>query len=156
MIKNILKKINRFNNLFFTIKFRLLGANIGSNVIFYGKPSYIGVLKFLTIGENSTINHGVFFNCSDQIQIGDNCRISAYTQFHTGALNLDPAIKRLHFTKPINLSDNVWIAAGVIINPGINIGEGSVIAPGSVVTKDVPKNKLYGGVPAKLIKPLDK
>lgn len=43
----------------------------------------------------------------------------------------------------------------VTICPGVTIGENSVIAAGAVVTKDIPANVVAGGVPARIIKPLD-
>ena len=41
----------------------------------------------------------------------------------------------------------------VTILKGVNIGDGVIIAAGSIVTKDVPKNNLVGGLPAKILKP---
>ena len=35
------------------------------------------------------------------------------------------------------------------------MGENTVIAAGAVVTKDVPKNTVVAGVPAKIIKKID-
>ena len=52
----------------------------------------------------------------------------------------------------IVIEDDVWIGANCLITAGVRIGEGAVIAGGSVVTKDVKKNSIVGGVPAKLIK----
>ena len=34
----------------------------------------------------------------------------------------------------------------------MTIGEDAVVAAGAVVTKDVPDNKVVGGIPAKIIK----
>jgi len=48
------------------------------------------------------------------------------------------------------------IGIGAIIMPGVTIGKGAVIGAGSVVTKDVPDYCIAVGVPAKVIKELDK
>ena len=58
-------------------------------------------------------------------------------------------------TKPITISDDVWIGANAVILPGVTIGKHVVVAAGAVVTKDVPDNCIVGGVPAKVIKDLN-
>lgn len=55
----------------------------------------------------------------------------------------------------IKIGDGTWIGARCTILPNVNIGKGCIIAAGSVVTKDVPDNTMYGGIPAKLIKKLE-
>ena len=54
--------------------------------------------------------------------------------------------------KPVYIGDDVWIGDRVIILPGVHVGDGCVIAAGSVVTKDVPRYTVVGGVPAKVIR----
>ncbi|WP_459558045.1 acyltransferase [Lacunimicrobium album] len=56
--------------------------------------------------------------------------------------------------KPVSIGSNVWIAANVLIMPGVNIGDNAVIAAGSIVTKDVPGNHLLHGDRAKHLKDL--
>ena len=155
MMLEISNRIKSLKNSFYKFKFKILGAKIPPGAKFFGKPNYIGNLKNLKIGSGSTINHGVFFNCANEIKIGANCRISTYSQFHTGALFLSSKLRRDHYSKPIELYDDVWISAGVIINPGVKIGRGSVIAPGSVVTKSIPENEFHGGVPARFLKKIN-
>ncbi|MDO5609154.1 MAG: sugar O-acetyltransferase, partial [Capnocytophaga sp.] len=36
------------------------------------------------------------------------------------------------------------------------VGENAVVASGAVVTKDVPDNTIVGGIPAKIIKLIEK
>ena len=46
---------------------------------------------------------------------------------------------------PIEIGDNVWLGANVVVLPGVKIGSGTVISAGSVVTKDIPENVLAVG-----------
>ncbi len=52
---------------------------------------------------------------------------------------------------PIVIGDDTFIGARAIIMPGVHIGKNCVIGTGSVVTKDVPDNCIYAGVPSKFI-----
>lgn len=54
----------------------------------------------------------------------------------------------------VMIGRNVWIGMRSIILKGTKIGDGAVIAAGSVVTDDIPRNVLAGGVPARVIRPL--
>lgn len=54
--------------------------------------------------------------------------------------------------RSITIGNDVWIAANVIILPGVNVGDGAILAAGAVVTEDVEAYTIVGGVPAKMIK----
>jgi len=49
----------------------------------------------------------------------------------------------------------LWIGANATICQGVEIGDGAVIAAGAVVNKNVEKNTVVGGVPAKFIKNIE-
>lgn len=55
-------------------------------------------------------------------------------------------------TSPVIIGDHVWIGAGATVLKGVTIGNGSIVAAGSLVSKDVPRNCLVGGVPARVLK----
>ncbi len=57
--------------------------------------------------------------------------------------------------KPIKIGKNVWIGAHATFCQGVEIGDGAVIAVGALVNKNVEKNTLVGGVPAKFIKRIE-
>ncbi len=56
------------------------------------------------------------------------------------------------YIAPITIGDDVWIAAGAIICPGVKIGNRVVIGAGSVVTRDIPEGVFACGVPARVIR----
>ena len=51
--------------------------------------------------------------------------------------------------EPVVIGDDAWIGAGAIVLPGVTVRERAVVAAGAVVTKDVPADAVYGGVPAR-------
>lgn len=131
--------------------FWLLGANIGV-VKIYGKVKVSGWYKNITIGDNCTINEGVFLNARGKITIGNNCRLSSHTKIYTGQLTIESP--RVHLEKNTTIEDNVWIGSGAIILGGVTVGNNSIIGAGAVVTSDTKPNSFYAGNPAKFIKKL--
>ena len=91
--------------------------------------STIIVKKKVTIGEGVIIAPGVTIRDSDA-----------------------HSIKGSETAKEVEIGNHVWIGTNAIILKGVKIGDNSVIAAGAVVTKDVPKNSVVAGVPAKVIK----
>lgn len=94
----------------------------------------------LRIGTLSMFNHGVSLRARRSIRIGERCMFGALVQLDDS--NRDR-------TAPIVICDDVWVAHGAIIEPGVTIGEGSVVAAGSVVSEDVPAWSLAVGNPAR-------
>ncbi len=135
-------------------KWRLLGAHIGPGVVTYGRFIVGGNPRNLTIGRGSGLNECVVLNCRDRLTLGEDVQLSGFVQIHTGSLYPDHA-PREHYSKPVVIEDHVWLASNVVILPGVTVGKGACVAAGSIVREDVKPGWLYGGVPAKPIRPLD-
>ncbi|WP_436951118.1 sugar O-acetyltransferase [Staphylococcus shinii] len=111
----------------------------------------------INLGQRVFINHDCYFmDCSkivigDDVFIGPNCGL--YTAIHP--LEYKTRNEGLEQALPINIGNNVWLGANVIVLPGVTIGEGAVIGAGSVVAKDVPANALAFGTPAKLVSTIE-
>lgn len=71
---------------------------------------------------------------------------------------LDPAerngLQGPEMTKAITIGNDVWVAGGAIILPGVTIGDGCTIGAGSVVTRNVESYTVVAGNPAKVIRRL--
>lgn len=56
------------------------------------------------------------------------------------------------YDQDVVIEEDVWCGANVTILKGVTIGRGSIIAAGAVVTKDIPRYSIAGGVPARVLK----
>jgi len=115
----------------------------------------------ITIGENSYFNSGrIASGRGSKVVIGKWCAIGHNVNIH--AITHDPydatgpEEERRAKVGDVVIEDHVWIGSNAFVLPGVTIGSGSVVAANAVVTKDVPARSIVGGVPAKLIKQLDK
>lgn len=137
---------------------RLVGMKIANNVRIMS--NYFFDSDAIEIGENSFVNRNFQQHDggrNEKIHIGDNVMIAMNVTFASSSHEVGKNSSRRAghgYSKPINIEDGVWIGAGVIILPGVTVGKGSIIAAGSVATKDIEKNCLYAGVPARKVKDL--
>lgn len=120
---------------------------------------YIKDKAVLSIGDNTGMSNAAVY-ASQKIEIGKNVKIGGSvkiydTDFHSinyqeRAMKKDPGIKSL----PVCIGNDVFIGAHSIILKGVSIGDRSVVGAGSVVTKNIPPDELWAGVPARFIKKL--
>ena len=52
----------------------------------------------------------------------------------------------------INVMEDVWLGAGVIVLDGTNVGKGTIVGAGAVVTETLPEYCIAVGSPAKKVK----
>lgn len=111
----------------------------------------------LTIGKNSFVNGGCYFEAVGPISIGAETAIGMEAMFVTSSHPLDEngRFSTRAVPRPVVVGDGCWIGARALILPGVTIGDGVIVAAGAVVAKDCEPRGLYGGVPARRIKDLD-
>lgn len=125
--------------------------NYGSNICIKPTVTIEGSSQF-EIGNNSSIMENTTIFSSGGVIIGNNVLISANCVISSTTHPLNPIKRKEMLFEKVIIKDNVWIGMGVCILPGIEIGANSIIGAGSVVTKTIPADEVWAGVPAKCIK----
>ena len=67
--------------------------------------------------------------------------------------NTPPHLSQLPRKGDIVVGNDVWIGRESVVMPGVKIGDGAIIAAYSVVSRDAPPYTVFGGNPARLLKP---
>ncbi|MCE7066130.1 acyltransferase [Dyadobacter sp. CY326] len=110
--------------------------------------------KSIFIDDEVFIGNGCEFNISHSIHIGKYANIASGCKFidHDHGIVLGKRIGPQPGTSEmIIIEEDVWLGSNVVVLKGVTLGTGAVIAAGAVVTKSVPANEIWGGVPAKKI-----
>jgi maltose O-acetyltransferase len=108
------------------------------------------------IGNNTFINHlcSIWASPEGPITIGSGVLLGPCTQIissNHGYAAGTPIRGQAGMDAPIDIGDDVWLGANVVVTPGVSIGRGCVVGAGAVVTKDLPAMSICVGVPARPI-----
>lgn len=144
-----------------------IGVVVSKNVII-GDNCFIGHYSFIRhdakIGNNVTIRYGCLIDpdvvIGDGVSVHPMAIIAAGTivgdmvHFGAKACSINTNKFGLHRNRKSDYLPNVIkrgaiIAAGARLKGGVTVGENSLVGFGSIVTKDVPDNEIWIGVPAK-------
>lgn len=117
------------------------------------------------IGKNFFANFNLTVQDDATVTIGDNCNfgpnVTIVTPVHpmlpderNEMRDKDGNIRRLCYAKPVNIGNNCWLGANVVVCSGVTIGDGCVIGAGSVVVKDIPPHVFAAGNPCNVIREL--
>ena len=121
----------------------------GPDIRFYG-PGDIVIRPESHIGSYSTIQA----SNGSVVTIGKNCRISHNVRIYTKSEIADQDFSKDDLSKKkgdVTIGDHVWIGVNTYVGPNVIIGENSVVSANSVVTRNIPKNCIASGNPAKVI-----
>ena len=124
-----------------------------SPIIEEGKPTkynwVVQNVKNLVLGYKTDIGAFTYINAKngvtieDEVQIGSHCSIYSVSTID----NKDA---------PVTLKKNCKIGTHSVVMPGVTVGENSIVGAFSFVNKDIPANVMAFGIPAKVIKKIDK
>jgi acetyltransferase-like isoleucine patch superfamily enzyme len=107
------------------------------------------------VGDNCSLNPFAIVYGHGGVRLGNGVRIAAHTVIipssHVVSKEGAPFYESGVTGRGIDIADNVWLGAGVVVLDGVRIGRNCIIGAGSVVTRSVPDNTTVAGVPARTI-----
>ncbi|MGF1496348.1 MAG: acyltransferase [Elainellaceae cyanobacterium] len=111
----------------------------------------------IMVGDHCHLS-GTVIHCRTTVTIGDHCMFAPGSKImdnDSHRISIDVKERRQPpASAPVTIADNVWVGMNALILKGVTIGENAIVAAHAVVTKDVPKNTLVAGNPARIIKEL--
>ena len=114
-----------------------------------------GVHGRVEIGDRVAINSFVQIYGHGGVSIGDETQLGSGTIVTTTGHDYADEKLEASFT-PIVIGRRVWVGAHVTIIGGVTIGDSAVIGAGAVVIRDIPPHTLAVGVPARVVRRLDR
>jgi len=103
----------------------------------------------LELGYKTDIGALTYINAKFGVTIEDYVQIGSHTSIYS--------ISTIDNKKgKVILKENCKIGTHSTVMPGVTVGKNSIVGAHSYVDKDIPDNTLAYGVPAKIIRKLDK
>ena len=106
-------------------------------------------LDGLILGRETDIGAFSYINALNGVVIEDNVQIGSHCSIYSTS-TIDNTSGKIY------LKNNCRIGSHTTILPGVSVGKNSVVRAHSLVNKDIPDNVVAYGVPAKVIKKLEK
>lgn len=103
-------------------------------------------------GKNFDLEKGANIDAAfcNLIKVGNNVTLAkdVYILAHDASMKMHIGKTKIG---PVEIGNNVFVGAKTVILPNVKIGDNTIIAAGSVVTKNIPNNEVWGGVPANFL-----
>jgi acetyltransferase-like isoleucine patch superfamily enzyme len=143
----------------------------------YYNTNHVRPLRQIRMGLSPAISPDAIFSGPERISFGNNIRIGSRTHIWAGPSSgriaigddvligpdvmITAASYRFNDGSPvtdqvmdegdINIGNDVWLGAKVVVLPGVSIGDGAIIGASAVVSRSIPAFAIAVGIPARVI-----
>lgn len=131
---------------------RSFGVVFGKEIS-VGRHLHIPLYGNIQLGERCALGNYTQLVNHAPIEIGDDFIVANSLFINSGThdpVTMTPILSR------VKIGNRVWCGTRVTILAGVTIGDDVVIGAGSLVNKDIPSNSIAAGVPARVIRHLDR
>lgn len=126
---------------------RLFGARVGAHAHVY-PTARITIPWNLNLGDGCAVGDHAILYALGPITLGPRATVSQYAHLCSGSHDWrDPAMPLIK--PPIEIGADVWICADAFVGPGITVGDGAILGARSVVVRNVTRDTIVAGNPAR-------
>lgn len=126
------------------------GVFVGRNTILSCKNGDIVLERDANVGFNVEI-----FSAA-RVRVGARTLIAAYTYLVGGDHLYDrtdiPVLHQARTARGIDVGENTWLGAHVVVTDGAAIGRDAIVGAGSVVIGEIPDFHVVAGSPARVVR----
>jgi len=119
-------------------------TEISSFSVIYGSANFV-------VGDKCYIGPQTWINVTEDVVLGNVVCIGPRTMIFTHGSFLPYTEGYPVRFRKVSIGDNVWIAAGVFLHPGVEIGKNVFVNSRSVITRSISSGQIVEGFPAKEI-----
>ena len=132
------------------------GIRIGTGV-FVGRNTILSCKNGdIDLDDHANIGFNVEVFSAARVRIGKHVLVAAYTYLVGGDHLFDrvdvPVLYQGRTAQGIEVDDNVWLGAHVVVSDGSRVGRDAIIGAGAVVRGEIPPFAIAAGVPARVIR----
>ena len=128
---------------------KFFGATI-SGCPFVHSKAWIQVPWHLTMHHRACLGERSVAYSLGRIEIMEAATVAQEVYLCTGTHDFERTDMQL-LTQSITIEKNAFIGVRAMILPGVKIGENAIVGAQAVVCKNVPKNEIFAGNPARKI-----
>jgi acetyltransferase-like isoleucine patch superfamily enzyme len=132
------------------------GLRIG-NGVFVGRNTILSCKNGdIVLDDDANVGFNVEVFSAARVRVGKRVLIAAYTYLVGGDHLYDrtdiPVLQQGRTARGIEVDDNVWLGAHVVVTDGSRVGRDAIVGAGSVVIGEVPEFHIAAGSPARIIR----
>jgi acetyltransferase-like isoleucine patch superfamily enzyme len=143
----------------------------------YYNTNHVRPRRLIKMGKSPSISPDAIFSNPERISFGDNIHIGSRSHIWAGpsvgritigddvligpdvmitaaSYRFDdgsPVTSQVMDEGDINIGNDVWLGAKVVVLPGVTIGVGAIVGASAVVTKNIPDFAIAVGIPARVV-----
>lgn len=132
------------------------GIDIGSGV-FIGRGTILSCKNGdIVIDDHANVGFHCEIFSGGRVRLGKNTLVAAYTYLvggdHAHGRTDVPVLHQERTARGIEVDDNVWLGAHVVVSDGATVGRDAIVGAGAVVRGEIPPFAVAAGVPARVLR----